>query len=53
MALGFYEAVLRLPFFVLLEWLLCSDLKQFSDWITAIRVLQITGGYLSPFGCFS
>ena len=41
MALG--EVLLRVPFLVLLEWLLCLDIKQYSDLTPYGRILQLFG----------
>ena len=40
---GRLEVLLRVPFLVLLEWLLCLDIKQYSDLAPYGRIFQLTG----------
>lgn len=40
---GRLEVLLRVPFLVLLEWLLCLDIKQYSDLVPYGRIFQLTG----------
>jgi len=39
------EFLFRVPFLVLLEWLLCLDVKQYSDWIPYGRIMQLLGKF--------
>lgn len=40
---GRLEVLLRVPFLVLLEWLLFLDIKQYSDLVPYGRIFQLTG----------
>ena len=46
------EVLLRVPFLVLLEWLLCLDVKQYSDLTPYGRILQLIGELDSILLCF-
>lgn len=39
------EFLFRVPFLVLLEWLLCLDVKQYSDWSPYGRIMQLLGKF--------
>lgn len=39
------EFLFRVPFLVLLEWLLCLDVKQYNDWIPYGRIMQLLGKF--------
>lgn len=46
------EFLFRVPFLVLLEWLLCLDVKQYSDWTPYGRIMQLLGKFFSLYLMF-
>lgn len=45
----FYEVVFRLPFLLILEILLTLDIRDFDEWTSHARLIQVSGKNLKDF----